>query len=98
MASLAPRGDPQYAAALAEARRRCAYRWRDLPIDRMISDQDRSFTSRILGLSRPISQRDPRTLAVVELAGVRTLLDVPMLRENELIGVFIFPSTGSSVH
>ena len=31
-------------------------------------------------------ERDPRPVALVELAGARTLLAVPMLKENELIG------------
>src|SRR5271169_2666158 len=35
-----------------------------------------------------IEQRDPSYVAAVELGGVRTLLAVPMLKENELIGVF----------
>ena len=33
-------------------------------------------------------QRDPGYVAAVELGGIRTLLAVPMLKENELIGVF----------
>ena len=35
-----------------------------------------------------IEQRVPETVAAVELGGVRTLLAVPMLKENELIGAF----------
>ena len=31
-------------------------------------------------------ERDPSFVAAVELGGIRTLLDVPMLKENELIG------------
>src|SRR5262249_3110969 len=31
-------------------------------------------------------ERDPRTVAAVELAGIRTLFMVPMLKEAELIG------------
>ena len=37
---------------------------------------------------KPTLQRDPRCVAAVELGGVRTLLGVPMLKENELIGAF----------
>ena len=33
-------------------------------------------------------ERDPWTVAGVELGGVRTILAVPMLKENELIGAF----------
>src|SRR5205807_5327948 len=32
------------------------------------------------------AEKDPAYVAIVELAGVRTLLVVPMLKENELIG------------
>jgi transcriptional regulator with GAF, ATPase, and Fis domain len=35
-----------------------------------------------------IEQRVPEIVAAVELGGVRTLLAVPMLKENELIGAF----------
>jgi GAF domain-containing protein len=33
-------------------------------------------------------ERDPAVVAAVELGGVRTLLAVPMLKENEPIGAF----------
>ena len=33
--------------------------------------------------------RDPRAVAAVELGGVRTLLAVPMLKENDLVGAFV---------
>ena len=32
-------------------------------------------------------QRDPATVAAVEVGGIRTVLAVPMLKENELIGI-----------
>jgi GAF domain-containing protein len=35
-----------------------------------------------------IEQRDPNYVAAVELGGIRTFLAVPMLKENELIGLF----------
>ena len=35
-----------------------------------------------------VEQRDPSYVAAVELAGVRTFLAVPMLKENDLIGLF----------
>ena len=35
-----------------------------------------------------IKERHPAFVAAVELGGVRTALDVPMLKENELIGSF----------
>jgi transcriptional regulator with GAF, ATPase, and Fis domain len=36
-----------------------------------------------------IEERDPVMVASVELGGIRTLLAVPMLKENELIGAFM---------
>jgi GAF domain-containing protein len=35
---------------------------------------------------RGYSERDPMRVAAVELGGIRTLMDVPMLKENEVIG------------
>ena len=35
-----------------------------------------------------IDRSDPGAVAAVELGGVRTILAVPMLKENELIGSF----------
>src|SRR5262249_57075848 len=32
-------------------------------------------------------ERDPLRVSTVELGGYRTLLDVPMLKDNELIGI-----------
>jgi two-component system, NtrC family, sensor kinase len=34
-----------------------------------------------------VEQRNPDTVAAVELGGVRTFVFVPLLKENELIGV-----------
>src|SRR6516225_35588 len=35
-----------------------------------------------------VAQREPSSVAAVELGGIRTLLLMPMLKENELIGAF----------
>src|SRR5262249_56617835 len=37
---------------------------------------------------RAYIERNPAAVATVELGGVRTVLVVPMLKENELVGVF----------
>ena len=36
-----------------------------------------------------ISKRDPAVVAIVELGGARTVLTVPMLKDDELIGAII---------
>jgi GAF domain-containing protein len=40
-----------------------------------------------LSLERPYAERDPRVVALVERAGIRTLLNVPMLKDDELVGI-----------
>jgi signal transduction histidine kinase len=42
-----------------------------------------------LAASRGYAERDPVVVAAVELGGVRTLLGVPMLKEDELIGAIL---------
>ena len=42
-----------------------------------------------LAASRGYAQRDPLVVKAVEVGGVRTLLGVPMLKEDELIGAII---------
>ena len=39
-----------------------------------------------LAAEQPYIERDPRMIALVEAAGARSLLGVPMLKENELVG------------
>jgi GAF domain-containing protein len=43
----------------------------------------------ILALSGNVEKRSPIVVAGAELSGIRTVLNVPMLKENELIGAFI---------
>ena len=42
-----------------------------------------------LAASRGYAERDPVVVAAVELGGVRTLLGVPMLKEDELVGAIL---------
>ena len=37
---------------------------------------------------KPMLNADPATVAAVELGGIRTVLTVPLLKENKLIGAF----------
>ena len=46
----------------------------------------RSSTSTISGHTRPYLQGNPKVRALADLAGARTIVMVPMLKENELIG------------
>ena len=44
-------------------------------------------------------ERDPAIVAAVELGGARTIVFVPMLKEDELIGVFSHvPPRSSSIY
>ena len=70
-------------AALAEFRRRSAFR----PLLRM----ETKTPTQIVDLAVDpdyVERRTPHTVAAVELGGVRSLLSVPLLKENELIGSF----------
>ena len=53
----------------------------------MISTKKATHTLDMVA-SEAYSDGEPVTIAAVELGGVRTLLAVPMLKENELIGAF----------
>ena len=56
--------------------------------NRMVSIKTAIHVADLAAEQAYIEQREPRTVAGVELGGVRTLLAVPMLKENELIGAF----------
>ena len=51
--------------------------------------RSRSSTSPTSRQSRPISSGDPSSSPPVDLGGIATVLAVPMLKENELIGAII---------
>ena len=76
-------------AALAEARKRSPLlRFGSKnPVGRMINTKT---TVHVVdaAVSEAYIERDPATVAAVELGGLRTFLAVPMLKENELIGAF----------
>ena len=75
--------------AFAEYRRRSL--WRPNPITavgRTIATKTVVHIADIAAEQVYIGQREPNYVAAVELGGVRTFLAVPMLKENELIGVF----------
>ena len=75
--------------AFAEYRRRSL--WRPNPtnaVGRAIATKTVVQVADIAAEQAYIEQRNPSYVAAVELGGIRTLLAVPMLKENELIGVF----------
>ena len=75
-------------AAFAEARRRSPNRPSpETPTGRMIATKTVVHVAD-LAAEPAYAARDPWIVLAVELGGVRTLLAVPMLKENELIGAF----------
>ena len=74
--------------AFAQARKRSPFRPSPkTPTGRMIANKTVVHTADLRG-EKAYADRDPWIVAGVELGGVRTLLAVPMLKENELIGTF----------
>jgi two-component system, NtrC family, sensor kinase len=75
--------------AFAEARKRSPlYPGPNSPAGRMVATKAVVHVADRAAERAYIEQRDPATVAAVELGGVRTVLYVPMLKDNDLIGVF----------
>jgi len=75
--------------AFAEARRRSPLRpGPETPLARMIVSKTIIHLADAVADPSYAEQRDPAAAAAVEIGGVRTVLLVPMLRENELVGSF----------
>ena len=75
--------------AFAEARRRSLLRPSpETPIGRMVATKAAIHVVDLAAEPGYVEQRKPTIVAAVELGGVRTILYVPMLKENELIGAF----------
>ena len=75
--------------ALAEARKRSPrHPGSNTPTGRMVATKTVVHVADLAAEQAYVEQRDPATVVSVELAGVRTYLAVPMLKENELIGAF----------
>jgi class 3 adenylate cyclase len=72
--------------ALVEVRKRSSFRpGPKNPIGRMIATKQLVHVTDV-AVSEAYAERDPVTVAAVELGGVRSLIVVPMLKENQLIG------------
>jgi GAF domain-containing protein len=75
--------------ALAEARRGSPPRaTADALLGRMVATKKLIHVADVAAEPGYLEQRVPSVVAAVELGGIRTLLLVPMLKENELIGAF----------
>ena len=90
-------GDALYLAAshntpmaYAEHRKRSPMGFNQMPenLRRMVARQTPIQVEDVLTLA-DVDKRNPITIAGVELGGIRTVLSVPMLREEKLIGAFI---------
>ena len=76
-------------AAFAEFRKRSALRPSpEAPFGRMVATKTVVHVTDLSADPAYIEQRAPTVVAAVELGSVRTILYVPMLKENELIGAF----------
>src|SRR5262249_20726296 len=77
--------------AFAQARRRSPFRRADageLVINRMLATKTAIHVADVAAQPGYIDRSDHGAVAAVEVGGVRTVLAVPMLREDELIGSF----------
>ncbi len=76
-------------AAFADFRQRSPFRPSpENPIGRMVASKTVVHVADLAAEQRYIERRDPAIIAAVELAGIRTFVAVPMLKENELVGSF----------
>jgi GAF domain-containing protein len=83
--SLATHNTP---SAFAEARQRISIRpGGKNPLGQMIATKKLVHTID-MAATESYADREPVTVAAVELGGVRTLLAVPMVKENQLVGAF----------
>jgi two-component system, NtrC family, sensor kinase len=90
--------------AFAEARRRAPrYPNANVPAGRVAATKTVVHVADLAAEQAYMGQRDPATVAAVELGGVRTFLAVPLLKENRLIGTFalarqeVRPFTGKQI-
>ena len=76
--------------AYAEERRRSPYRpYPHSPIGRMVADKTLAHISDLTAEEVYLTQNDPVAVSAVALGGIRTLLGVPLLNKDEMIGAFI---------
>ena len=71
---------------LVEERRRAPLRGRDSSVLAHMFETRQVVHLADLSVEQAYLKRDPETVAAVELGGIRTVLFVPMLKEDEMIG------------
>jgi GAF domain-containing protein len=78
-------------AAYAERRTRLPLRLNQMPesLRRMVAAREPIQVEDILALADDVEKRNPVLVEAAELGGIRTLLNVPMLKEDQLVGAFI---------
>ena len=75
--------------ALAKARKHSPLRpYPETPVSRMVAHKAAFHSADMTTMPGYIDRSDPGAVAAVELGGVRTILAIPMLNENEMIGSF----------
>jgi class 3 adenylate cyclase/regulator of replication initiation timing len=75
--------------ALADARKHSPLRpYAETPVGRMVVHKAAFHLADMTVMPGYIDRSDPGAVAAVELGGVRTILAIPMLKENEMIGSF----------
>ena len=75
--------------AFAEARKHSPLRPHpETPVARMVAHKAAFHSADMATHPGYIDRSDPAAIAAVELGGARTILAIPMLKENELIGSF----------
>jgi signal transduction histidine kinase len=72
--------------ALVEERRRAPLRGRESSVLARMFETRQVVHLADLSVEQAYLKRDPETVAAVELGGIRTVLFVPMLKEDEMIG------------
>ncbi|HVI14149.1 MAG TPA: ATP-binding protein [Pseudolabrys sp.] len=75
-------------AAFADLRRRLPIRSASTPAGHMVATKKTVHVADLAAEPIYTRHREPGVVAAVELAGVRTLLIVPILKDDELIGAF----------
>jgi PAS domain S-box-containing protein len=75
-------------AAFADLRRRLPIRSASTPAGHMVATKKTVHVADLAAEPIYTRDREPGVVAAVELAGVRTLLIVPILKDDELIGAF----------